>query len=85
IIASGEVHALREQTARTVFGVSGALIALLSSSNEYAARHFKERLEAVSRQFGADMENKSPEEMGQALGEFLKGLENAAQQEQQPQ
>ncbi|GJL83732.1 MAG: hypothetical protein DHS20C01_33660 [marine bacterium B5-7] len=82
IIASTEVHGIRYKTAQLVFGIIGAIIAIISISNEYATRHFRENFEQFSKQFGQDMENKSPEELGQAVGEFLKGLENANQKEQ---
>lgn len=83
IVASVEVHAIREQTARLAFGVIGVLIALISISNEYAARNLKERLEAMSGQLGRELGEKSPEEIGQAVGEFLKGLESATRKEDQ--
>jgi len=81
IIASVEVHGIRERTAQIVFGIIGLIVLVMSVSNEYAARNFAERFDQMSRGFGENIENKSPEEVGQAVGEFLKGLENATRQD----
>ncbi len=82
ICASVEVHGIRFQTARLVFGIIGVVMALVGISNEYAARNLQAHFEELSRQFGQDMQNKSPEEMGRAVGEFLKGLEQGSGQGQ---
>ncbi len=80
VVASIEVHGIKEQIARVTFGVIGLMIGLVSLSNEYATRNLQEKLESMSAQFGEEFQNKSPEEMGKAVGEFLKGLEKASQQ-----
>ncbi len=80
VIASVEVHAVRERTAQIVFGVIGAILVLISVSNEYAARHLQAQFERMSGEFREDLDEKSPEEIGQAVGEFLKGLENATRE-----
>lgn len=83
VVASVEVHAIRERTAQIVFGIIGAILLIISVSNEYAARNFQAQFDRMSSQLGENMNDKSPEEMGQAVGEFLKGLENATRQETQ--
>ena len=80
VVASVEVHGIRERTAQIVFGIIGAILLLISVSNEYAARNFQEHMERMSSQLSENMGEKTPEEMGQAVGEFLKGLENATTQ-----
>ncbi len=80
IIASVEVHGIAEKTATIVFAVVGVIVAFLGLSNEYATRNFQQRMEQMSSQLGQNMENKTPEELGQAVGEFIKGLENATLQ-----
>lgn len=84
-LASIEVHGIKAQTAKILFGVIGAIMALMSVMSEHTARQFQEQAEIMQEQFQGTlqgMENKTPEEMGEALGEFLKGLEKASKQTQ---
>jgi ABC-type sulfate transport system permease component len=83
IIASVEVHGLKERSAQIVFGIIGAIMALLGVSNEFAARNLQQHFDQMSRQLGEDLSNKTPEELGQSVGEFLKGIESATRQAEQ--
>jgi hypothetical protein len=82
IVASTEVHGIKAQTAYIVFGIIGALMILFQVSSEYSARHMSARMAELSESMQG-MENMSPGEAGKAVGEFLKGLEEAQKKEQQ--
>lgn len=87
-LASTEVHGIRQQTAKMVFGILGVLLVIMSVMSERTSRHFQQQAEIMQEQLQGslqDMENKTPEEMGQVLGEFLKGLEKASQNNQDNQ
>jgi hypothetical protein len=83
IIASVEVHVLKERTAQIVFGIIGAIMALLGISNEYAARNMQQHFDQMSRQLSNDFGNQTPEQLGQSVGEFMKGIQNATRQSEE--
>jgi hypothetical protein len=77
VVASVEVHQIDAKNAWMVFGVIAALLALLSISSQLAAR----RITSKMNQFQKTMEQAeklSPEEAGEKLGKFLKGMEKGA-------
>ncbi len=81
MVASIEVHNIKQNTAYLVFGILG-LIALFSNiNNEMAARRMASQAEDFAEQFKnfsdntRDPKDMSPKEAGRALGEFFKGLE----------
>jgi len=83
IIASIEVHDIKQKSAYLVFGILG-LIALFSNiNNEIAARRMASQAEDFAEQFksfnsnAGNPKDMSPKEAGRALGEFFKGLEEA--------
>ena len=83
-IASIETHNVKPANAKIVFLVLGVFFAVMSVINEYNARVFQEKAEVLREEMLGleNLEGKTPEEMGEALGEFLKGLEKAANSQQ---
>ena len=77
ILASVAVHKLDQNKTYIVIGILGALLILMNVSGERQQRHFQDRYENFNKQMG-ELENMSPEELGKAAGEFLKGLEEAS-------
>ncbi len=73
ITASIQVHKIKANLAYIVFGILGALIIIMQASGEYAARNFQYNMGRVS----GNMERMTPEEAGEAVGKFLKGLEQS--------
>ena len=79
MVASIEVHQIPPKTAYVVLGIIGFFFVATNLSSEIAAR----RLAAQLEQFGGSvkqLEDMSPEEAGEAVGKFLKGLEKARQE-----
>ncbi|MCA9472856.1 MAG: YIP1 family protein [Nitrospirales bacterium] len=79
IVASIEVHHLPPQTAYVVLGIIGFFFVVTNLSSEIAAR----RLATEFEQYGGSvkqLEELSPEEAGEAVGKFLKGLEKSRQE-----
>lgn len=84
INASIEVHGIGKQKAMWVFGILGALMLYSNISSEQMARKMQTSIEAMDSEVHEsmkEMENMSPEQAGQALGEFLKGLEQGTRPE----
>jgi hypothetical protein len=77
VVASMEVHKIEQKKARMVFGVIGLLLVLMSTCSQIAGKK-AEKIGTRMEEFGASMENKSPEEVGEALGEFVKGFEKGS-------
>jgi len=77
VIASEKVHRLAPQKAWIVFGVIFALLILLNINAQRTARNTQRQVEEINRQI-KNMENMTPEEAGKAMGEFLKGFNEAA-------
>ena len=88
-IASVEVHGVTRKTAFIVFAVLGVFTLLMNLSSEMAARQMAERAEIFGERYqgaGKQLENldeMTPEEAGQAVGEFLRGLDGATQEMQE--
>jgi len=74
VIASIEVHSIEARKAYIAFGIFGAIMVFANISSEMAARSAQQSMEQMGLQI-EDMENKSPEELGKMVGEFMKGLE----------
>ena len=79
IVASEHVHEIPKQKAQLVLGIIGALVLLMNLSAERAQRNAMAHLEQFKSQMGANLENMTPEQAGEALGKFLKGLEKASE------
>ncbi len=91
IIASVEVHGRARQTAMLVFGILGALGVLSGISAERATRQVEATMERSAEQIEQRMQSLEnfgvgedgevdPEQMGRALGEFMKGVQEAAEE-----
>jgi len=90
ITASVEVHRRERQTSLIVFGILGFLAIVTGISGERAQRNMQsameERAERVEQQLqgleqlGIDEDGQiDPEKAGRALGEFLRGMQEAAE------
>lgn len=75
--ASVEVHKIELKKAWIVFGAICAVFAFISISSQLAARRVQHDMENINKQLG-EIDKMSPEEAGQKMGEFLKGLEKGA-------
>lgn len=80
IIASVEVHQVAQKTAYMVLGILGAFLILTNLSSEMAARRMAPELEKLGGTL-EKLEDMSPEEAGEAVGKFLKGLEKATKEQ----
>ncbi len=74
VCASVEVHGTEPRIAWIVLGAVCAILALGSVSMQHTARSFRHRIESMGRGLG-DIEKRKPEEAGQAVGKFLKGVQ----------
>lgn len=92
--ASVEVHKIKDQTAKIVFGILAALGVMMGYGSEKAQRNFqstwgnagaglerelKEGSIGKSLESMKSMEDMTPEEAGKQFGEFMKGMEKFAQ------
>ncbi|MBL4851344.1 MAG: YIP1 family protein [Gammaproteobacteria bacterium] len=83
ISASIEVHQLNQKTAYTVFGILGALLIVMNLGSEMATRKMTAKVEGLEKQFEGitkqleQSADKTPEQMGKDIGDFIKGLGNA--------
>lgn len=86
VIVSTTVHNIGAKTAWAVFGAVCVVFVLATVSLEVTARRMAAQMDAWdadSRNRMEQLQDMSPEEAGKAMGEFLKGLEQSAD-EQQP-
>ena len=81
VIASVEVYQIVAKKAWIVFGIIAALLALSSISSQIAARRITSELDQFQKTV-KQAEQMTPEEAGQKMGEFLKGLEKGAGKQQ---
>ena len=96
IIASIEVHGRTRQTATLVLGILGALGLIMGLSGEYTQRNLAAELERNTHeleqrmqsleQFGVNEDGEvDPEQVGRAVGEFIRGMEEAAREAEKAQ
>lgn len=74
IVASVQVHGIKQKKAFIVFGIIGGLLILTSISSQFAAQKVEKQMD----EFQSDMskfDQMKPEEKGKAIGEFLKGMQ----------
>ncbi len=76
VIASSEVHQIERRKAWIVFGIIAVLLALLTLGAQRSARKMEQSLQGFGQQMER-MGEMTPEEAGEAMGKFLKGLEKA--------
>jgi len=74
VCASVEVHGTEPKIAWIVFGAICGILALGAVSVQHTARSFQHRMESMGKGLG-NIEKMKPEEAGQKLGEFLKGMQ----------
>lgn len=74
VTASEKVHKIDVKKAWIVFGVIFAILILLNINSQRMARNAQKQINDFNRQMQS-MEDMTPEEMGKAMGEFLKGME----------
>lgn len=74
--ASIEVHKLKQETAKIVFGVLAAIFVLWGVRAENVTRNFISQGERMAENI-EQMGEMSPEEAGKAFGEFMKGMQEA--------
>ncbi len=80
VVVSTQVHEIKAKTAWTGFGAIGAILILMTLSTEIAARKMTRGLENWQKESGLNqkglesLEDMSPEEAGEAVGRFLKGM-----------
>ena len=79
VVASMEVHRLPQRTAYVVFGILGIFFVATNLSSEIAARHMASDLERLGGNV-KQLEKRSPEEAGEAVGKLLKDLEKPTQE-----
>jgi hypothetical protein len=77
VVASVEVHEIDAKNAWMVFGIIAALLALLNISSQLAARRISSKINQFQKTM-EQTEQMSPEEAGEKLGKFLKGMEKGA-------
>jgi ABC-type Fe3+ transport system permease subunit len=87
IIQSTEVHGRTKPTATMVFGILAALMVFTGLSAEYASRQAMEQAEEYLQGLSEAQSNalENLENMGKAVGEFMKGLQEAAKQSEEAQ
>ena len=78
-LASVEVHGLKAQTAKIVFGILAAISVVMMVKAESVNRNIADAAE----NFDKRLEDMSPEEANKAVGKFLQGLEKAAREAEQ--
>ena len=86
IIASTEVHGRGKNPSYIVFGILGALGLVMSINAERTQREMASSMEQYSRAMEEsikDMGDMTPEEAGRAVGEFMKGMQDAAKEAEQ--
>jgi len=76
-VASVETHRIPIQKAKLVWGILFLVIALLGISAETGNRRMHAKFSELQEQMNE--EDMTPEQAGQFMGEFLKGLEKGAQ------
>lgn len=76
VIASSEVHQIERRKAWIVFGILAVLLALFSLGAQRSAVKMEQNLQGLGQQM-EKMGEMTPEEAGEAMGKFMKGLEKA--------
>ncbi|MFH0998429.1 MAG: YIP1 family protein [Pseudomonadota bacterium] len=77
VMVSVEVYKIEAKKAWMVFGIIAGLLAISSISSQIAAQRITSQLDQLQETM-KQAEKMTPEEAGQKMGEFLKGLEKGA-------
>ncbi len=80
VTASVEVHRIESRKAWLVFGVLCAFMIMTSISGERQARNIEQKTDEFTKKLEEKMDDMTPEEAGRAVGEFLKGMQEATEQ-----
>lgn len=80
-VASIEVHRISAQRAKLVWGILFAVSALLGISAEAGSRRMQRDFSDLQQQL--NQEDMTPEQAGEIMGQFLKGLEKGAEPSEQ--
>lgn len=79
--ASKEVHQIKAKTAKLVFGILAGIGVLFGISSEHTARNYISKIEKYTKDAGFDnIENMTPEQLGENTGKFLEGLNRALEE-----
>jgi hypothetical protein len=81
VVISIEVHAIKAKTAWAGFGAICAIFALISLSAEVASRKMARHTQAWQQESLVELDRlqeMTPEEAGRVMGDFLRGLQQAA-------
>lgn len=78
VTASVEVHKIAAKTAWMVFGIITAILVLMSTCSQIAARRMQREMGSWQREFGKPAKDMTPEEAGQAAAGFLKAMQAEA-------
>ena len=84
VVASTEVHSIKPKTSWLVFGIICAVFSIISVSTEYAGRRVAREIGTWEKRIEKEvekLEDMTPEEVGRAVGELLKGLQEEAEKE----
>jgi hypothetical protein len=76
ILASIGTHNLEKNKSMLILGVLGIIMVLVGLSGEHSQRHMEARFHEFNEKM-TEFNNMNPEQMGEAAGQFLKGLEKA--------
>jgi hypothetical protein len=79
-LATLHVHNISSQKSKIVIGVIAALVIFTNLSGERFQRNVTAKMDGYVKEF--NIEGKSPEELGKAMGEFMKGFEEATKENQ---
>ena len=79
-IATLTVHKLAPQKSAIVLGFFAAVLLMANLAGEKTQRESEQRHYEFNEQM-SDIQNMSPEELGEAAGEFLKGLQKSTEEE----
>lgn len=79
VLASTEVHGVKAKTAWIVFGILTAISVMSSIRAERFSRNVEESMPNFMLNTGTPPEDMTPEEAGRAVGEFLRGMQEAAE------
>jgi hypothetical protein len=82
VVASVEVHSIRAKTAWIVFGILTAISIISNIRAERFRRKIEDSLPSFTMNTGSSSEDMTPEEAGRAVGEFFRGIQEAAEEKE---
>ena len=82
VVVSVEVHSIKAKTAWIVFGILTAISIITNNRAERFRRKIEDRLPNFTTNTGSSSEDMTPEEAGRAVGEFFRGMQEAAEKKE---